>query len=175
MRFVAEPARDVTVAESSSIEAPVSSDEAAFCCEIAESEFIESDTTFLEDTQVSAPEEMLFTPLTVSLISESISFTETRVSPKASCWSRFPFLTSSEASTAASLCSRRISICFLISSAIAFESSASLPISSATTANPLPASPALAASIEALSERRFVCVAILAIPSTFSFMLETAS
>ena len=35
---------------------------------------------------------------------------------------------------------------------------ASEPISEATTAKPLPASPALAASIDALSERRFVRV-----------------
>ena len=36
---------------------------------------------------------------------------------------------------------------------------------SATTAKPLPASPALAASIEALSARRFVWLAIAAIAS----------
>ena len=40
------------------------------------------------------------------------------------------------------------------------------PISSATTAKPLPASPALAASIEALSARRFVWFAIDEIKST---------
>ena len=43
---------------------------------------------------------------------------------------------------------------------------ASLPISVATTANPLPASPALAASIEALSARRLVSSAISPITDT---------
>ena len=56
---------------------------------------------------------------------------------------------------------------------MSLESSASFPISSATTANPLPASPALAASIEALSESRFVWVAMEVIPSTFSLILAT--
>ena len=44
--------------------------------------------------------------------------------------------------------------------------SESVLISSATTANPFPASPALAASIDALSARRFVWLAILRIVPT---------
>jgi len=42
----------------------------------------------------------------------------------------------------------------------AFDSSASFLISSATTLKPFPASPALAASIAALSARRLVCSVI---------------
>ena len=53
--------------------------------------------------------------------------------------------------------------------------SASFCISLATTANPRPASPALAASILAFSERRFVWLAIEAIRSTASWILTTDS
>lgn len=48
----------------------------------------------------------------------------------------------------------------LIASTTWLHSSAKFLISSATTANPFPASPALAASIEALSANRLVCLAI---------------
>ena len=47
-----------------------------------------------------------------------------------------------------------------ISAAVFLESSASTLISSATTANPFPDSPALAASIEAFNANRFVCSVI---------------
>ncbi len=47
--------------------------------------------------------------------------------------------------------------------AVIFEVSANAPISPATTAKPFPASPALAASIEAFRERRFVLLAMLRI------------
>ena len=57
------------------------------------------------------------------------------------------------------------SIMLLILSADSVDWSASTRISSATTANPLPFSPALAASIDALSERRLVWLAISAIMS----------
>ena len=52
-----------------------------------------------------------------------------------------------------------LSVAFLLSSA-------SFLISSATTANPFPASPALAASIAAFRANRFVCSAIELIVST---------
>ena len=61
--------------------------------------------------------------------------------------------------------SMSFSIMFLIFSADSVDWSASTRISSATTAKPLPFSPALAASIEALSERRLVWLAISAIRS----------
>ena len=55
-------------------------------------------------------------------------------------------------------------------------SSASFLTSSATTANPLPASPALAASIAALRAKRFVCSAIVSIVFIISLMfLEESS
>ncbi len=81
----ADPARVVTVAESSCIEAPVSSEEAAFSSEIAERALMVSTTAFLEDSQVSAPSEMSLTPSTVLPISASIPLTASRVSPRAIC------------------------------------------------------------------------------------------
>ncbi len=52
---------------------------------------------------------------------------------------------------------------------------ASCPICAATTANPLPISPALAASIEALSDRRFVSSAISPISATIFVISSEAS
>ena len=53
--------------------------------------------------------------------------------------------------------------------------SASCLISSATTANPFPTSPARAASIDALRARRFVWLEIAFIPSITSFICATTS
>ena len=61
---------------------------------------------------------------------------------------------------------------FWISPAASAEWSASFLISSATTANPLPASPALAASMEAFKESRFVCSEISVIVSTNSLIIS---
>ena len=54
-RLLADPARVVTVAESSCMEAPVSSEDAAFSSEIAERALIVSTTAFFDVSQVSAP------------------------------------------------------------------------------------------------------------------------
>ena len=53
---------------------------------------------------------------------------------------------------------------------ISFDCSASFLISSATTENPFPASPALAASIAAFNANKFVCSATLFIILVISFI-----
>ena len=61
-----------------------------------------------------------------------------------------------------------------MSLAVALLESASVLISSATTANPLPASPALAASIDALSASRLVWLDILRILSVSALIFSTS-
>ena len=65
-----------------------------------------------------------------------------------------------------------MSVIFTVASCVSF---AILDISEATTANPFPASPALAASILALSASRLVCEVILLIISTTEFILSISS
>ena len=74
------------------------------------------------------------------------------------------------------------SVAFLISVIFSSISSVLLPVSvasfltsSATTANPFPASPARAASIVALRASKFVCSAISRMAETTSPILETCS
>ncbi len=83
--------------------------------------------------------------------------------------------TFAESSTLASEFLTISSTIFLISLADLLDWSERLPISVATTANPLPAYPALAASIEALSASRLVWLAMDAIISTASLIFCTAS
>ncbi|MNP16273.1 hypothetical protein D3C76_1086620 [compost metagenome] len=69
------------------------------------------------------------------------------------------------ASTAALLLTFMFSILLLISFAYTALSSANFPTSVATTPNPLPLSPALAASIAAFNDSRFIFFASLLIKS----------
>jgi hypothetical protein len=70
------------------------------------------------------------------------------------------------------ICPRMLSISWVV----CLLSSASFLISSATTAKPLPDSPALAASIAALSARRLVCSAIeLIFPTTSPIFCDLTS
>jgi len=71
--------------------------------------------------------------------------------------------------------SRISSAIFLIVSALWLLCSASCLISVATTAKPLPACPALAASMEAFNDNRFVCAVISEISSTALLMDAMAS
>ena len=66
------------------------------------------------------------------------------------------------------------SITLSISFAEVFDCSARCLISSATTAKPLPASPALAASILAFKDNRFVCSAMEAIMFAASWIFWIA-
>ena len=70
---------------------------------------------------------------------------------------------------------RAPSISALVSTADCALWSARTLICSATTANPLPASPALAASIAALSERRLVCEAMFSISAIMLLIFNDVS
>ena len=87
------------------------------------------------------------------------------VIPTLSSWDFAIFLASFIVLTAAFVSCINSSIISSISSANLPDSSASFLISSATTENPLPASPALAASMAALRANRLVCPAIFPIIS----------
>ncbi|BAA29580.1 114aa long hypothetical protein [Pyrococcus horikoshii OT3] len=74
------------------------------------------------------------------------------------------------ASTASLISSVILSMMLFMLSAACLLSSANFLISWATTANPLPASPALAASIAAFKANKFVCSAMLVITLVISSM-----
>ena len=67
------------------MDAPVSSDDAAFSSDIAESALMASISEFLEVSQVVAPSEIAPTPSTVVLMSSSIPSTASKVSSRAIC------------------------------------------------------------------------------------------
>ena len=141
---------------------------------MADNELTSSTMATFDASHSSVSAEILLTPSTVELTPSISTFIFSTVSLSTLVTSSPMLLTSAALLLAFSACSRRCSISFRISLAVSEDSVARLPISSATTANPLPASPALAASIEALSARRLVWAAILLIPSTFSLTLLTA-
>ena len=87
------------------------------------------------------------------------------------CSSIISTLSSIVFSTCSDLTVISLTICF-ISSVDCCDCSASFLISSATTANPLPLSPALAASIEALSDNRLVCSVISVIASDIKLIFS---
>ena len=125
---------------------------------------------------------VIFSTSSASLLTCWLIFLNTStVLFNASVWNA----TLSPASPAVSMVAARRSWIWLIISPIwlpAFpDCSASLRISSETTANPLPASPALAASIDAFKDKRLVCSAIslivpmmllIAIDSLFSSLIS---
>ena len=87
------------------------------------------------------------------------------------CSSIIPTDSSIVCSTCCDLIVISLTIC-LISSVDCCDCSASFLISSATTANPLPLSPALAASIEALSDNRLVCSVISVMASDMKLIFS---
>lgn len=153
----------LSVAVTSSIEALVSSQEAAFSSEIAERVSTSSTTivlalsTSITDLSISEIILEVFSTCLATLLNASSTFLRLTLS------SVVTLLTFSASSVLLFV----ILIIFSTIDLIFFEEVADcvarLPISDATTAKPLPASPALAASILALSERRLVCEAISSI------------
>ena len=81
-------------------------------------------------------------------------------------------LPDSSASSSTALITSLLTVCIL--PAVCVELAASSPISPATTAKPCPASPARAASMLALSARRFVFFAMLRISSVKLLISSTA-
>ena len=87
----------------------------------------------------------------ISRKSSVVCFTRSACSPTIS-----PALSAVE--TVSFVCFTISSTTLLISLAASLEPSASFRMASATTANPFPASPALAASIDAFNDSRLVCI-----------------
>ncbi len=144
------------VAVSSCIEAVVSSADAAFCSEIAERLAITSLTCCLassqEPTLTSIAAVSCLDTLMPSLTSTKLSLVALSLTTCSLIRSFVEFISSTVFSDSC----LRFSIICLISPAASSDCDASFCISDATTANPFPASPALADSIEAFNAKRLV-------------------
>ena len=133
--------------------AAFSSDTAASPSTISESSPLASSSSFSESFNL--PIMVLVTSISSEMYTNCFSVSSTQVT----C-SPTTVFTSSIMSTASLVLSERLRTTTTISSVNLSVCSASFLISSATTAKPFPASPALAASMAAFSARRLVCPAI---------------
>ena len=111
----------------------------------------------------STPNSVCFIASACSFAISLIDFEDFEINSIPSTIRLIEAITISTALLPSAIALREVSINVLVSSADFALCSASWRIWSATTANPLPASPALAASIEAFKESKFVCDAISSI------------